>query len=102
MDSFRLFGVSEKTKDIIAVHVAYHDGPAREVILSQILSVVQGDVQHSGLTSLNAWKEDDSGSEGTIADWSKIKKVYKLEGYTDRKHIEQLVTSMVAMKSVAS
>jgi hypothetical protein len=102
MDSFRTFGVSEKTKDVIAVHIAYKDGPSREQVLSQILDIVQGDVQNQGLVALNAWKDDGNIQGNSPADWSKIAKVYKLEGLTDKKQIEQLVTSMVAMKSVAA
>jgi hypothetical protein len=97
MESFRIFGVSEKTRDVIAIHVAHEDGPSREVVLSHILDVVHGNLQQ-GLSALHAWKDHVDGSP---ADWTKIQKVYKLEGYTDRRHIEQLVTSMVAMKSVA-
>lgn len=101
MDSFRTFGVSEKTRDVIAVHIGDQQGPKREDVLSHIVEIVDGDLEQKGLSVLTDWKTED-GRETSPVDWKKVVKVYKLDQQTDRRMIESLVTSMVAMKSVAS
>ncbi|UZJ52279.1 hypothetical protein CBS101457_001599 [Exobasidium rhododendri] len=106
MDSFRTFGVSETTQDVIAIHIAEEISAESRQILSLISEVVEGTLKQDGLDALNYWKEGEGRAmlegEHSPVMWDKVKKAYKLEESTDRKRVESLVTSMVAMKSVAS
>lgn len=106
MDSFRTFGVSEKTTDIIAIHVADEDADDARTILTHMSNIIKGDLQRNGLEALSEWKKDtpasDADSDGSPADWDRVRKVYKLSGIEDKYRVESLVTSMVAMKNVAA
>lgn len=102
MDSFRTFGVSEKTKDVLAIHISDQQGPSKEEVLSQIVGIVDGDLEQRGLSTLCVWKVENNKVTTSPVDWKKVVKVYKLDGQTDKRKIESLITSMVAMKNVAS
>jgi hypothetical protein len=105
MDSFRTFGVSGDTKDVIAVHIAEQVSPEPREVLSLVRLVVEGSLQDDGLHALNYWKETiDTTTEkvGSPVDWDLVRRAYKLEGFTDPRKVENLVTSLVAMKSVAA
>lgn len=104
MDSFRTFGVSDKTRDVIAVHITEKDSPEPRQILSLISQVVQGSLEQDGLNALNSWKQGEDGSspDNSTVHWDLVRNAYKLEGYTDPNKVESIVTSLVAMKSVAA
>jgi len=101
MDSFRTFGVSEKTKDVIAIHISEKDSPKPRQILSLIAQIVHGSLEQDGLGALDSWKSEEAQDKSPV-NWDLVRKIYKLEGYEDRKQVENLVKSMVAMKSVAA
>jgi hypothetical protein len=101
MDSFRTFGVSEKTRDIIAVHIVEKDSAQPDQILSLMCGEIKGSLEEAGLGVLDSRKNVDEQDNGTV-DWNLVRKAYKLDGYTDCRQVENLVSSMVAMKSVAA
>lgn len=102
MDSFRTFGVSEETKDVLVVHIADMNSPEPGQILLQIMQVVEGTLDPDGLNALDSWQGGEGLDDKSPVDWVRVRKVYKLETHPDKKQVANLVTSMVAIKSVAA
>ena len=107
------------------VHIsntAEQGGPQAKDVLQKMQSIVEGDIAQEGLSVLNSWQGDkQSESEKRTIDWDAICKAYKLGDMTTshnntddskldqfdveqnrRKRIDSIVTSLVAMKFVAS
>lgn len=129
MESFRTFGLSEKTRDLLVVHVAStspsepHDNGSISV-LEKMRTMVEGDYDERGpSTVLDMWKSRGTSFDDadTMTDWEAVIKAYKLsdvsleddkepqEGRPEsdsrtisRERIDALVTSTVAIKFVAS
>lgn len=126
MESFRTFGISPNTKDLLLVHIASspeHDVAKRDTawIFKQMKTIVEGEFYASGPTViLNAWRRTEPSNHTTqVTDWPAVVKAYRLSD-TDvngelamsesnheevqdvRRRIDALVTSAVAIKFVAS
>lgn len=121
-ETFRTFGLSEKTEDLLLIHIAQspeQGGPQAKDVLQKMQSIVEGDIAQEGLSALDSWQGDRS--ERRRIDWDAICRAYKLgdmntsHNDTDdstldqidieqsrRKRIDSIVTSLVAMKFVAS
>ena len=112
-ETFKTFGLSASTKDLILVHIAQppsNGGPEAREVLEKVESIVEGHID--GLGSLDSWRDIESPQRQI--DWQAICKAYKLVdlgssvGREDDKDslrlqkIDSLVTSMVAMKFVSS
>lgn len=124
-ETFRTFGLSDQTKDLLFVHIAnspQQGGPEAKEVLQKVQSIVEGLITQEGLSVLDAWQRDPNVISGqNRVDWDAICKVYKLGDMTTshndpdelplhadeieqkrRKRIDSIITSLVAMKFVAS
>lgn len=124
-ETFRTFGLSEKTEDLLLIHIAQSSeqgGPQAKDVLEKMQSIVEGNIAQEGLSVLDSWQGDQNDkSEQRRIDWDAICKAYKLGEMTTthndtddstldqleveqnrRKRIDSIVTSLVAMKFVAS
>ncbi|MCJ1244646.1 hypothetical protein MMC30_001845 [Trapelia coarctata] len=71
--SFRTFGISDKTTDLLIVKLGFSPDTTAETIAKHLESAVEG-----------TWAEFDDSSLTEISDILKIKKIYKLQDFTDR------------------
>lgn len=118
-ETFRTFGLSDSTQDLLLVHIALspsNGGPDAKDVLAKMQSIVEGTISTDGLKGLDSWRtESVELTPQRHIDWRAICKAYKLgdigvddvedEGEKEllkREQIDSLATSLVAMKFVSS
>lgn len=125
-ETFRVFGLTASTTDLILIHaaVAAQDGgPSADKVAARMSEVCQGTIDQRGVASLDAWKSNaDPSSNGENArdqpDWTAIIKAYRLNdlratvgddqlsseelAQARKEKIDAMATSIVSMKFVSS